>query len=119
PETRAIGLQEADAAGLQVILEDDAVGNMFAESKRERSDLRSQLFVGEDVIGMRGLFDPVGIDASEFLACDDGSRQGPLLICVEHDGCAGSHNLSQALRALQIALQRASHFQLEGSESLI
>ena len=118
-QARAVGLQKSDASGLKIVLEDDAVGNMLAQRKREGSDGGGELPMRVNVVGMGRLFDPVRVDAAELAAGNDGGRQRPLLVCVEHDGGGGADETPQSLGALHIALERSTYFELERAEALI
>ena len=85
-EARAVGLEKTDATGLQIVLEDDPVRDMLAQRKGERGDGICEGPMGEYVVGVSGFFDPQRAEGSEFFAGDEGLWEGPLLICVEHDG---------------------------------
>ena len=61
PKSSAIGLQEADTTCLKVVLKDNSIRDVFAESKGYGRYCIGDLFVREDVVGMRRLFNPMRI----------------------------------------------------------
>jgi hypothetical protein len=84
-QARAVWLEKTNATGLQVVLEDDSVGNVLSQSKRERCDSRCQGLMGEDVVRVSGFFDPKGTEGSKLLAGDERLWEAPLLIRVKHN----------------------------------
>ena len=57
-DARAIDLDKVGGFELDVVLEDDPIGDMLSDRQSQRSDLTCQLLVPDDVVGMGRLFDP-------------------------------------------------------------
>ena len=57
-----VHLDEPGAFSLQIILENDAIGNMFANRELRRRNRVGERFVAKDIVGMRRFFDPKRID---------------------------------------------------------
>lgn len=118
-QARAVWLEKADASGLEVILEHDAVRNMFAYGERNRSYESSKSAMRIDVIGVRRFLDPPRIDARKLLAGDNRFWKRPLLVGIEHDHCVGSNQFTKELSAVPVSIERATDFELESVEALI
>ena len=63
-----VHLHEVHGLGLQQVLEDDAVGHGLASGDTHGRYRSGQLAVSEDVVGVRGFLDPVGIHGGELAA---------------------------------------------------
>src|SRR6266850_1289700 len=61
-DSHRVHLDVSHAPGLQVILENDPVRNMFAKGQLRRRERLGQCLVAEHVIRMRRLFDPKWIN---------------------------------------------------------
>jgi len=84
----AIGLNDMHGSGLHEIVEQNAIGDMLAESNAGRGNGFGELLVGGDVIGVSRLFNEVRGDRVELAAYLERSRQCPLLIGVEQESNA-------------------------------
>ena len=104
-----VHLNEAGAFRLQIIFENDAVGNMLAQRELGRRDRIRQSFVAEHIVGMRGFLNPERIDGSQSLADVQRLRQRPLLVGVHHHARAGRRQLpAQCWRGANRVRDRAS-----------
>src|SRR5580692_7010520 len=70
-EARAIRLEKANACGLKVILEHNAIGNVLSDRDRNWSYDFRESAMRIDIVGMRRLFDPKGVNACQFFAGDN------------------------------------------------
>src|SRR5258708_4721998 len=83
--TDSIHLNESGAPGLQIILEHDAVRDVFPEGELARRDCLSEDLVTVDVVGVRWFFDPKWIHSGQPMADVECLGQSPLLVRIQHD----------------------------------
>src|SRR5262249_37259647 len=115
---RAINLHESYRLGLQVVLELDAIGYMFAECERNRSDLTAEYLMSQHVVGVRGFFDPIWGYRGKLPADRNSFRKRPLLIGIQHDGdgLSRKHAYSGRSSDIQVGID-GTHFDFEGAKA--
>jgi len=113
-----IDLNEPGALRLQIVLEDDAVGDVFAQGQLRRRDGFGECLVGEHVVGMRRFLDPVGIHRAQAAADIERLRERPLLVGVQHDANAAASDRTNDVGAADVAIRIArADFELERGEA--
>ena len=100
----SIHLNKSSAPALQIVLEDDAIWNVFTQCQFRWRDSVGKRFVAEDVVGMRWFFNPKGIDGAQPPADVECLRQSPLLIGIHHDACLGAGNFADDGGTAQISI---------------
>src|SRR5262249_1298237 len=103
-QTRAVSLNKAQCTGLQKILKQHAVGNVFPSRNLYRSNFTGENNVCVNVIGVGRLFQPQWLELSERAAHTNGVGQTPVLVSVEHDYAVITYSLTQHLGTPQITL---------------
>ena len=100
----SIHLYPLDRSRLHKILEDNSVRNMLAQSDGNRRNGVSNRFVGRNIIGMGWFFNPIRIHRNQGLAHLESTREGPLLVGIQHDADLGTQCVSQQESPAQVAL---------------
>ena len=113
-----VDLQDVDRAGLQHLLEDHPVLDMFAGCDQRRPDGGADRCVAEDVVGRRRLLDPVGREGSELGHPFDGPIDTPSLVGVDGDpstfaGCVAGH-----LHATYVGIDVRADLELQHGETV-
>ena len=112
-----VHLDESGARGLQVILENDTVRNVFANRQLRRRQRLGQCLVPDHIIRVRRLFDPKWVDRFQKSADMEGLRQGPLLIRIQHHPGAVTRYFTNDFCAPNVARRVArAHLQFHRCE---
>jgi hypothetical protein len=115
--TNRVRLNKSSALRLEIIFEDDAVRDVFANREFRRRDGVSEGFVAEHIVGVRGFFDPERIDGTQALADIQCLRQGPLLVRIHHDARCRSRSASREPTFNFIAVKPAAMARLQFSRT--
>ncbi len=95
----AIRLYKMDRSGVDEILKQDTVWNMFATGDPDRFDFARQNSVRVYIVGMGRLFDPQRTKPGEFTAHAGCIWKVPLLVGIEHQDARIANRLAQHLSA--------------------
>jgi hypothetical protein len=98
-----VGLQEAGAFRLQIVFEDNPVGDMLAERKFDGGNGIRECFVAKHIVRMCWFFDPKWINGAQSLADVKGLGQGPLLVGIHHHARFVAGGFADNMGAPQVA----------------
>src|SRR5215472_10809194 len=112
-EATVVELAEIDRTGLHQLLEDDAVGTMFAGRHPDWMNRVANRGMTENIVGAGGLFDPQWMELRERAHQGDGLADIPRLVRIHHHKSLAANFLAHQRRATHIFIGVAPYFDLE------
>ena len=116
---RRVHLQDVQRTRGEHLLEHDAVRDVLAGRDEHRADPTADRRVPEDVVGARGLLDPVRVERRELLHPLDGLRHLPDLVGVDGDADVRAHRRAGDRHPPDVLLEVAADLELDDREAVL
>src|SRR5215469_7960906 len=112
-QAAVVELAEIDRTGLHQLLEDDAVGGMFAGRNTDWMNCAANGGMSEDIVGAGGLLDPQRMELRERAHQCDSLADIPRLVCIHHHKRVATNLLAHQRCATHVLIGVAPYFDLE------
>ena len=113
-----VDLEDVEGAGLEELLEHDAVLDVFAGGDLDGGDGGADRGVAEDVVGAGGLLDPVRVERGQRPGPADGLGDVPALVGVDGDAHAGADDRAGGAAAPYVVVEVGADLQLDLGEAV-